>query len=127
MWSSPAKIREAQISNGFKSTEAQAKEKEFVNLCKNIANKFDVSEAKQEAAASEFKNNFKEPKKYLVACSKADARKLLAQRSCALPRMKDARFAMASFLEDIRSKISFLNHLNELRGKGLASNAKASG
>jgi hypothetical protein len=65
MWggSSSAKIREAQIGNGFKSTEVKGKKETFVNLCKNIANKFDVSEAKQEAAASEFKNNFKEPEK----------------------------------------------------------------
>ena len=98
-----AKIREAQISNGFKSAEVAAKKEAFVGLCKNIANKFDVSEARQEAVASEFKNNFKEPEKYLVACSKADPSELPVQLGCALQRMKNVRSAIASFVEDIQS------------------------
>jgi hypothetical protein len=62
MWGD-AKIREAQISHGFKSAEVATKKEAFVGLCKNIANKFDVSEARQEAVASEFKNNFERARK----------------------------------------------------------------
>jgi hypothetical protein len=108
MWGGAAKIREAQIRNGFKSAEVAAKQEAFVGLCKSIANKFDVSEARQEAVANEFKNDFKELEKYLVACSKADSSELPVQLSCALQMRKlyDAGHDLCDTLQESLSVIA---------------------